>query len=122
MFVYYNKIISPADIDIQRMLDFEHSSHNNLRFSPPSKAGFIKAGWVSYMCVENVILPDPQQWAWILVNKRYFPEWQDVTDPIDPYEIISTCSCVKSKCSKCQCAKRRMECLLFCKCQRKCQH
>ena len=39
MFVYYNKNGLSADIDYQRMIDFVHSTHNNLRLIPPSKVG-----------------------------------------------------------------------------------
>ena len=34
LLVYYGKFAGPADIDIQRMRDFKHSTHNNLRQLP----------------------------------------------------------------------------------------
>ena len=65
-FVYHN-IESEDSIDLLRMRDFEYSTHNNLRFILPSRAGLLEhfkrgsfeGGWVSFQCVENVVLPSP---------------------------------------------------------------
>ena len=56
-----------SDLNFQRMQDFEHSVHSNLRLLPPSKAGHIEhikraafeADWVAHQCKENVDLPSP---------------------------------------------------------------
>ena len=128
LFVYYNKKGLSDDIDNQRMIDFEHSIHNNLRLIPPSKVGLIEhtkrasseAGWIAYQCKQNVSLPDPKEWGWILLNGKYIPKWQDISNPIDAYFVTQTCSCSTSKCLTCHCSKQNLGCLKFCKCQRKC--
>jgi len=71
-FVYYGKQIE--SLNLERLLDFEHSTHGNLKLIPPSRSGLkehIKrsayfAGWINYQCVENVILPEPSAWGWKL--------------------------------------------------------
>ena len=128
--VYYNKVVGPVDIDFQRMHDFEHSVHSNLRLLPPSKLGLIEhikrasyeAGWVVYQCKENVELPNPELWAWKKTESGQFePKWQNIADSIDAEKVVTaTCSCVKAKCTSCQCSKQNLQCITFCKCQRLC--
>ena len=128
--VYYNKVMGPVDIDFQRMHDFEHSVHSNLRLLPPSKLGLIEhikrasyeAGWVVYQCKENVELPNPKLWVWKKTESGQFePKWQNIADPIDAEKVVTaTCSCVKAKCTSCQCSKQNLQCITFCKCQRLC--
>ena len=56
-----------SDLYFQRMQDFEHSVHSNLRLLPPSKVGHIEhikkaafeAGWVAHQCKEDVDLSSP---------------------------------------------------------------
>ena len=128
--VYYPRLVGPSDINVQRMRDFEHSTHNNLRLLPPSKIGLIhrvkrasyEAGWIAYQCVENVDLPDPAQWGWNMVNGHFVPKWQEIQDPIDALVVTATCSCVKQKCNNCQCSRQNLQCISFCKCQRNCQY
>ena len=130
VFIYYPKLVGPVDLDTQRMRDFEHSTHNNFRLIPPSKNGFIEhikrssyeAGWVAYQCRRDVDLPDPTQWGWTLINEQYLPTWQNIVNPIDALVVTATCSCVTSKCNKCVCSKNGLECITFCKCQRKCMN
>ena len=128
IFVYYDSSAKPKDINLLRMIDFEHSTHNNLRLLPPSRVGLIEhikraayeGGWVYYHCMENANLPDPQEWGWKLKSYRFIPKWQIVTDLIDPLDLTVTCSCTKQKCTNCLCRKKNFECIQFCKCQRKC--
>ena len=40
--VYYPHMTGISDLNFQRMQDFEHSVHSNLRLLPPSKAGYIE--------------------------------------------------------------------------------
>ena len=125
--VYYPNVTGPVDIDVLRMRDFEHSTHNNLRLLPPSKTGLLQhskraayeAGWVQRQCLEDVSLPDPLMWGWSRVDDEFVPKWQDVEHPIDAIKVVTaTCSCAKAKCTKC--SKQKLECLPFCKCQRHC--
>ena len=65
IFIYYPKPVGAADLDIQRMCDIEHSTHNNFRLIPPSKIGFIQhvkrssyeAGLVACQYRRDVDLP-----------------------------------------------------------------
>ena len=114
------------------MQDFEHSVHSNLRLLPPSKAGHFEhikraafeAGWVAYQCKENVDLPSPELWGWKLTeNGNFLPKWQEIESRIDPERLVTvTCSCIKAKCSSCQCSRLGIGCITFCKCQRQCQY
>ena len=82
LFVYYNKNCATSDLDSQRLLDFEHSTRNNLRLIPPCKAALIEqikraayeGGWISYQCRENIVLPNPESYGWIIVNGKYSPK------------------------------------------------
>lgn len=125
-FVYYGRHID--SINLERVLDFEHSTHSNLRLIPPSRSGLrehIKraayyAGWVNFQCVENVELPSPNDWGWTLENGVYKPVW-DISDKSITVDLVtSTCGCTSDKCSKCKCATHSLPCLTFCKCKRKC--
>ena len=128
IFVYYGKVGSPIDIDIQRMRDFEYSTHNNLRLLPPSKLGLIEhikraayaAGWVEYQCVENVTLPNPIGWGWGRTNGKYSPTWQVTTPTIDAEDVTTICSCRKEKCNNVRCTSKKLACIPFCKCHRRC--
>ena len=128
LFVYYPKISDNFDLNIQRMHDFEFSTHNNFRLLPPSKSGLIEhvkratyvAGWTFYQCLCDIVLPEPERWGWTTDNGQYFPKWQDIENPVDPLVITITCTCVSVKCIKCLCSKQTMQCITFCKCKRNC--
>ena len=121
-FVYYPHLVDPTDIVIERMRDFEFSTHNNLRLLPPSRIGLIqhiKRG-IRHQCMENVELPDPQHWGWMMVGGQYLPQWQEINEPIDANIVTAICSCIKEKCNNCQCSRQNLVCLTFCKCKRHC--
>ena len=56
--IYYPHMTDMSDLNFQRMQDFEHSVHSNLRLLPASKAGqtehikraAFETGWVAYEC------------------------------------------------------------------------
>ena len=107
-------MVGPHDINVQRMRDFEHSAHGNLRLLPPSRSGLVEhakraayeAGWTWFQCLENVDMPSPLEWGWREDNSGTFlPKWQDMEIPIEAEFVVSTCSCVKAKCSNCNCKK-----------------
>ena len=64
-FVYYGRKVD--SIDAERINDFEHSTHGNLKLIPPSRSGLKEhvkratyySGWVNYQCIDNVSLPPP---------------------------------------------------------------
>ena len=128
LFVYYGKVDSPIDIDVQRMREFEYSTHNNIRLLPPSKLGLTEhikraayeAGWVQYQCIKNMTLPNPNGWGWGLYNGKYSPTWQVTTEPIDEDLVITTCSCTTEKCLRCKCVTQKLQYIPFCKCHRRC--
>ena len=127
LFVYYPNISDNFDLNIQRMHDFEFSTHNNFRHLPP-KSGLIEhvkratyvAGWIFYQCLCDIALPEPERWGWTTDNGQYFPKWQDIENPVNPLVITITCTCVSAKCIKCSCSKQTMQCITFCKCKRNC--
>ena len=125
LFVYYGKIgDSTHDINIERMREFEYSTHNNLRLLPPSRLGLkeqikraaYEAGWIGNQCLQNITLPNPEGYGWTLTNGKYSPTWQQLTptiETIDAETLTQTCSCIEEKCDKCKC-------ISFCKCHRRC--
>ena len=124
--VYYGKHIDY--IDSERLRDFEHSTHSNLKLIPPSRSGLREhvkraayyAGWLNYQCVENVSLPLPSDLGWKLMKGQYCPVWDSNGSSIDADFLTSTCGCATQKCSKCKCATSLLRCIPFCKCQRNC--
>ena len=126
-FVYYGRNIE--SIDLERLLDFEHSTHSNLKLIPPSRSGLLEhvkraafyAGWLNYQCIENVQLPSPTDWGWTLVeNGLYQPTWNASNHTATAELVTSTCSCTTEKCLRCKCATSSLPCLTFCNCKRKC--
>ena len=125
-FVYYGKEV--LSIDIQRLKDFEHSLHGNLKMIPPSRAGLKEqvkraayySGWVNYQSVENITLPSPTLWGWKMVNGMYQPVWDSSDSAIDADVLTSVCGCFSQKCLSCKCAKSSLTCLPYCRCERKC--
>ena len=120
-----------CDIDYQRMRDFEHSVHSNLRLLPPPKIGLTehtkrasyKAGWVWYQCKEDVHLPNPELWGWKKTSSGQFEsKWQNIQDPFDAEIVTLTFGCVKAKCTDCLCSKQTMRCIRYCKCKGQCAY
>ena len=107
--VYHGKHIDC--IDSERLRDFEHSTHSNLKLIPPSRSG---------LRVENVALPLPSDWGWKLIKGQYCPVWDSNGSSIDADLLTSTCGCATQKCSKCKCATSLLRCIPLCKCQRNC--
>ena len=131
LFVYYGKTDGTHDINLTRMHEFEYSTHNNLRLLPPSRLGLkehikrttYEGGWVWNQCAQNILLPDPENYGWILANSKYIPTWQQLTpttETIDAEILTQACSCSSEKCEKCKCVKQKLECISFCKCHRRC--
>ena len=114
-------------IDSERLLDFEHSTHSNLKLIPPSRAGLKEhvkpaayhAGWVNYQCIGNVSLPPPTDWAWSMENGLNKPVWDSSVCSVTADLLTSTCGCTTEKCLKCKCATSSLPCLAFCNCKRK---
>ena len=129
-FVYHNSELED-DINSLRMRDFEYSTHNNLRLLPPSRDGLLEhfkraayeGGWVHYQCVENVELPPVIAYGRIRqANGRIVPKW--CSKECDPLILTSVCTCLKAKCTSCNCAKKSppLRCLPFCGCRGTCKY
>ena len=125
-FVYYGRSIH--SLDAERINDFEYSTHGNLKLIPPSRSGLKEhvkraayySGWVNYQCIENVQLPPPFDWGWIIVNGIYQPIWDPTSNSIDADLVTSTCNCTTAKCPNCKCSKSSLLCITYCNCQRNC--
>lgn len=123
-FVYYGRYIT--SIDCERLNDFEFSLHGNLRMIPPSRSGLIQhikraayySGYINRQCIENIILPLPNDWGWTLSDGIYTPNWVTSSQSIDIAQLTTICSCSSASCIRCKCSK--LNCLPYCKCQRKC--
>ena len=121
---YYNNVISPKDIDYQRINNFEHSMYCNLRLLSPSEIGFLehskpaayKAGRVAYQLKENVQLPDPRFFSWSFNRHEFVAKWQDFQNPVDTEKVVKiTCTCMKAKSTNFQCRKQHFRSISYCK-------
>ena len=125
LFVYNPNFCESSGINYYRIREFECSTHNNLRLLPPSKIGLLEhvkracyqGGWIWRHCITNTVLPDPEQWGWRLIDGQYIPLWQTLAEQVDS-EVITSCKTVKYQ--QCSCARKGVNCIPFCKCQRKC--
>jgi hypothetical protein len=126
LFVYNPNISPSTSLDEYRMLEFECSTHSNLRLIPPSKVGLLEhakracyqGGWIWQHCINNVEPPNPKEWGWQLHNSQFTPRWQIVANPIPEEVVTITCSCKGAKCKHCSCSKKELQCIPFC--QRSC--
>ena len=122
-FVYYGYITS---IDYERLNGFEFSLHGNLLMIPPSRSCLIQhnkraayySGYTNRQCIENIILPLPNDWGWTLSDGIYSPNWVTSSQSIDIAQLTTIYSCSSASCVRCKCSK--LNCLPYCKCQRKC--
>ena len=118
-----------SDINDMRVKSFFKSADPNLRSIVLSRKALIEhtkrstlqAGWMWKECEGEVILQDPRDWGWVLTQDasvRYSPLWQDSFSDI--HEVIMVCSCKGGRCTSCKCGKKKISCLHYCNCQRKC--
>ena len=78
--------------------------------SPP-RSGLIQhikraayySGYINRQCIENIILPLPNDWGWTLSDGIYTPNWVTSSQSINIAQLATICTC-----------------LPYCKCQRKC--
>ena len=112
----------------ERVFHFERSTDNDLRKLPMSRHGLVQhirraslqSGYSWRECVENIVLPDPSLWGWVVRDGKYVPRWQDV-ETVDLSLILKTCNCRKRSCKDCKCRKEpEMPCLPMCGCRRGC--
>ena len=130
LFVYSPNVDPSRGLNEYRMLDFECTTHNNLRLIPPSmnallehvKRACYQGGWIWRHCMVNRNPPNPECWGWKLDNGHFRPKWDTRASNMKKLEdiVTTTCSCKVAKCKNCSCGKNNLKCLPFCKCQRKC--
>ena len=112
-----------------RLENFLATANMDLRLLPPSRKGLyqhtlracIQAGWINCECHGNVLVQNPINWGWKKLNDVFCPNWQnsDGTE-IDVTFVTTTCTCSTALCKKCKCANKKMSCLPFCGCRKKC--
>ena len=70
-------------------------------------------------CLEELDIPDPEQWGWKTDSKGDFqPLWMTTKSSVAVKNFIETCSCKTGKCKSCECAN--VACLSMCGCGRGC--
>ena len=127
--VYYPKRSSFKSIDHERIDAFNATPISNLRSIPFSRKGLkehtkracLQSGWLWKGGEKSVASEDPLEGGWKMKNGSFVPKWQpDVI--ITTVEMISKICCCSTTCKNCRCSKNNVKCLIFCKCQRKCQN
>ena len=86
------------------------------------RAAYV-AGWVGNQCKSDITLPNPEEYGWTIINGKFSPIWQQLIaniDTIDADILTLTCSCTTEKYNKLKCATKKLECITFCKCHRRC--
>jgi len=98
-----------------RLDKFKKSADNDLRLLPPSRETLrqhanrsaYQSGYLLRQCVEELDIPEPEQWEWIFntTNDFYQPVWTNVQSSITVKSFTRTCSCKLGKCKTCKCTK-----------------
>ena len=130
--LYYPSKKSFEGINLERMNRFHSLPTHDLRLIPVSRLGLIEhckrvcfqAGWSWVECRENVVLPNAEAWGRVRTSyQKLIPRWQTLEECNDHQRVenvIFVCTCVRSMCKNCKCTRRKVQCLPFCKYQRKC--
>ena len=64
-----------------------------------------QAGYVWKETVCDIVLPNPDNWGWVLEETVYKPRWQQQNCPISIEKLTITCSCHKGTCKNFKCSK-----------------
>ena len=113
-----------------RLDKFNKSIDNDLRSLPPSKDALYQhvlracyqAGYLWWQSVEELEIPDPNDWGWKLDTARtlFHPLWTTTQSSVTIKDFTKTCSCKTGKCKTCNCANANLQCLSMCGCSRSC--
>ena len=117
--------------DVAWLDKFNKPTANDLRSLPPSKEelrqhvlrGFYQARYLWWQSVEELKIPDPEQWGWKLdsVGVLFQPLWTASPSSVAVKGFTMICSCRAGKCKTCKCASNNLSCLSMCGCSRSCQ-
>ena len=103
-----------------RLDKFKKSTDNHLRLLPPNKDALrrhiyrasYQAGYLWRQSVEELDIPDPEQWGWKTDSKGDFqPLWTISQSSVIVKNFIETCSCKTGKRKSCQFARANVVCL-----------
>ena len=110
---------------------FNKSTANDLHSLPPSKKALRQhVLWASYQAwylwwqsVEELKIPDPEQWSWKLesMGVLFQPLWTTAHSSVTVKDFTMICSCKTGKCKTCKCASNNLSCLSMYDCSRSCQ-
>ena len=123
MYTKQNKSLTLLRIEL-----FKYMKDSDLRKLPPSREALeqhtrracYQAGYVWKETVRDIVLPNPENWGWVLEENVYKPRWQQQNCPISIEKLTITCSCHKGTCKNCKCSKAGFLCISMCGCNRKC--
>ena len=110
-----------------RLDKFNKSTANHLRSLPPSKEALrqhvlrasCQAGYLWWQSVEELRIPDPEQWGCKLdsMGVLFQPLWTTTHSSVTVKDF-TICSCKIGKCKTCKCASNNLSCLPMCGCSR----
>ena len=86
-----------------------------------TKRARLQSGWLWKEDDKSVASQDPLEWEWRMKSGRFVPKWQP-DENITTVEMISQIYCCSTTCKNCRCSKNNVKCLIFRKCQCKCQN
>ena len=114
-----------------RLDKFNKSTANDLRSLPPSKEALCQhvlrasyqAGYLWWQSVEELKIPDPEQWGWKLdsMGVLFQPLWTTAHLSVTVRDFTMICSCKTGRCKTCKRASNNLSCLSMCGCSRSCQ-
>ena len=118
-------------LGVARLDKFNKSTANDLHSLPPSKKALRQhVLWASYQAwylwwqsVEELKIPDPEQWSWKLesMGVLFQPLWTTAHSSVTVKDFTMICSCKTGKCKTCKCASNNLSCLSMYDCSRSCQ-
>ena len=110
---------------------YNKSTPNDLRSLTPSKEALLQhvlrasyqAGYLWWQSVEELKIPDPEQWDWKLDSMEvlFQPLWTTAHSSVTVKDFSMICSCKTGKCKTCKCASNNLSCLSMCGCSRSCE-
>ena len=130
LFVYYPKQSKTECINIERMYAFNANPNSNLRLITFSRNGLREH--TKRACLQNGYLwkegekqvkssQSPLECEWKMKNDKFVPNWQSGEIITTVEKVTRTCSC-STTCKNYKCSNDNIKCLVFCRCQGKCQN
>ena len=129
---FLSYIYTKTDMDLNkaRLSVYMTSVKDSLRVLPPSsdalklhiRRSCYQAGWIWGNTLSQQESTSPEQWGWYIHQDRLIITGATTSSlgALRLAKIITTCKCVKVKCTSCKCAT--IGCLKYCSCKRACTH